>query len=162
MEYEIREIKECELDDCLNVIHQGFQTVAKEFGLTEENCPTNGAFMKKERLLNEREKGNDQYGLFYNNQLTGFVELAKIDEKQYSLEKLAVLPKLRHKGFGKKLLDYAKEQVINKNGSIIKIGIIEENTRLKNWYLDYGFVHKGTRIIEHLPFTVGFMELDAR
>lgn len=159
MEYEIREIKEHELDDCIHVIRQGFGTVAKEFGLTQENCPTNGAFMKKERLIFEREKGNLQFGLLYENQLVGFMELAQIDEEMYSLEKLAVLPEFRHKGFGKKLMDYAKKILKDRKGNLITIGIIEENTVLKNWYLDYGFIHKGTQIFEHLPFTVGFMEL---
>ncbi len=40
----------------------------------------------------------------------------------------------------------------------IQIGIIEENTILKNWYTKNGFVHTGTQKFEHLPFTVGFME----
>ena len=39
----------------------------------------------------------------------------------------------------------------------ITIGIIEENTVLKNWYADHGFVHTGTKKFPHLPFTVGFM-----
>ena len=42
----------------------------------------------------------------------------------------------------------------------IKIGIVEENTVLKEWYKTFGFVHTGTRKYEHLPFTVGFMELE--
>ena len=34
----------------------------------------------------------------------------------------------------------------------VKLGIIEENTVLKNWYSSNGFVHKGTQslIIYHL------------
>ena len=40
----------------------------------------------------------------------------------------------------------------------IHIGIIEENERLKRWYLANGFVHMGTRVFSHLPFTVGFLE----
>jgi len=43
---------------------------------------------------------------------------------------------------------------------IITIGIIEENTRLKEWYKAYGFVHTGTKKFEHMPFTAGFMELN--
>lgn len=159
MEYEIREVKNEELDDCLSVIHQSFGTVAREYGLTQENCPTNGAFMKKERMIYEREKGNQQYGLFYHNKLVGFMELAKIDEEQYTMEKLGVLPEYRHKGFGKKLMDHAKKVVKAAGGSLIIIGIIEENAILKQWYSNYGFIHKGTRIFEQLPFTVGFMEL---
>lgn len=42
----------------------------------------------------------------------------------------------------------------------IKIGIVEENTILKEWYEKIGFVHTGTKKFEHLPFTVGFMEIE--
>ncbi|MPN36714.1 hypothetical protein SDC9_184224 [bioreactor metagenome] len=56
------------------------------------------------------------------------------------------------------LIDYAKEKVRAFGGQKITIGIIEENTRLMNWYTANGFVHTGTRKFNHLPFTVGFME----
>ncbi len=46
------------------------------------------------------------------------------------------------------------------DATAVKIGIIEENVRLKTWYLSYGFRHKGTARLGRLPFTVGFMELD--
>lgn len=159
MEFEIREVADEELDECLTVIHQSFGTVAREFGLTQNNCPTNGAFMKKERLIYQREKGNQQYGLFFDNKMVRFMELAQIDEEQYSMEKLGVLPEYRHNGFGRKLMDYAKEVVKAAGGTLIIIGIIEENVILKRWYSNYGFMHKGTRVFDQLPFTVGFMEL---
>jgi hypothetical protein len=43
-------------------------------------------------------------------------------------------------------------------GHKISIGIIEENTVLKRWYSNNGFIHLGTKTFDHLPFTVGFME----
>ena len=46
-------ISENKLEACLDVIHAAFHTVAEEFGLTRENCPTNGAFMPLERLKND-------------------------------------------------------------------------------------------------------------
>ena len=36
----IKPITKDDLHECLNIIHKGFETVAIEFGLTEENCPT--------------------------------------------------------------------------------------------------------------------------
>lgn len=48
----IKQIKSTDLDECLSVIHKSFLTVAEEFGLTEQNAATNGAFMKLERLKN--------------------------------------------------------------------------------------------------------------
>jgi ribosomal protein S18 acetylase RimI-like enzyme len=62
-------------------------------------------------------------------------------------------------GIGRALLDFAKEKVAEWEGNRISIGIIEENSVLKNWYLSYGFEPTATRKFEHLPFTVGFMEL---
>ncbi len=36
---EIRRIMEDDLSSCLEVFHRGYETVATEFGLTEDNCP---------------------------------------------------------------------------------------------------------------------------
>ena len=160
MEIEIRELKEKEMDLCVAVICQGFLTVAKEFGLTEENCPTNGAFMKKERLETERAKGNLMYVAVYEGIIVGFMQLEKSSEELYFLQKLVVLPDYRHLGIGKRLLDFAGAKATELGGKKISIGIIEENTVLKNWYMNYGFVTTGVRKFEHLPFTVGFMELE--
>lgn len=159
MQYEIREIGEQELEECVTVICQGFMTVAKEFGLTVENCPTNGAFMNIERLAAEREKGHIMYAMIEEGRIIGFMQLEKSTEVLYFLQKLVVLPGFRHLGLGRKLLDYAKNQVVSWGGNRISIGIIDENTVLKDWYLAYGFILTGTRKFEHLPFTVGFMEL---
>ena len=56
-------------------------------------------------------------------------------------------------------MDFTKEYVKSQNGEIVIIGIIDENKILKQWYSDYGFIVKGTKVFSHLPFTVCFMEL---
>lgn len=76
----------------------------------------------------------------------------------YELHNLAVVPAYRHKGFGKLLLDRAKAVVCELGGKIVRVGIIEESTILKHWYIDNGFVPVGTRKFEHLPFTSGYLE----
>lgn len=50
-DYIIRRIESNELNVCVEVIRESFFTVAKAFNLTKENCPSNGAFMKTDRLL---------------------------------------------------------------------------------------------------------------
>ena len=75
------------------------------------------------------------------------------------LHNLAVLSEYRHVGFGKLLLDYSKNAVRSLGGKVIKIGIIEENAVLKNWYIANGFVHTGTKKFAHLPFTSGYLEI---
>ena len=156
----IRKVDECELEKCAEVIRRGFKTVADEFGLTEEKVPTNGAFIKTERLISERAKGLIQCGLQEGDDIVGFVQLEKASEETYYLEKLAVIPEQRHAGYGKELMDYARETVRALGGKRIGITIIEENERLKNWYIKNGYTHTGTKKYEHLPFTVGFMELN--
>ncbi len=157
--YVIREINDGELDTCVEIIQKSFETVAVEFGLTRENCPTNGAFIEKERLASDKLRGNHMFGLSVNDTQVGFVQLAKQDEAVFSMEKLAVLPRYRHTGLGKALMDFSREYVKSNKGEKISIGIINENEILKQWYSVYGFVEVGTRVFSHLPFTVCFMEL---
>lgn len=154
----IKEVKFEELPKCAELIRESFGTVAVDFGLTEQNCPTNGAFIKTERLVRDFYRGVIMYGYFHGNEMVGFFQLEKKNEDSFELEKLAVLPSYRHYGFGGEILDFCRKKVNELGGKRITIGIIEENTRLKDWYLANGFVHTGTRKFEHLPFTVGFME----
>lgn len=158
-DYIIRKVESNELNACAEVIRESFFTVAKDFNLTNENCPSNGALIKTDRLILETSKGNIMYGLFNNSSLIGFFELEDKGAGRFELEKLAVLPAHRRQGYGKILLDYARKAVNEMGGNIITIGIIEQNTILKNWYLKYGFTHTGTKEFPHLPFFVGFMEM---
>lgn len=159
MNFQMKLMKEENLEECAEVIREGFLTVAKDFNLTKENCPTNGAFIQKDRLLIEKDKGHIMYAVMEKDKIIGYMQLEKNTEELYFLQKLVVLPEYRHLGLGKKILDFSKEQVSEWGGKKISISIIEENTVLKNWYLTYGFLPTGTRKFDHLPFTVGFMEL---
>ncbi len=154
----IRQVDENMLPDCLDVIKKSFLTVAVDFGLTKENCPTNGAFMTLDMLHNDFAKNHLMFAKYSAEKIVGFMQLSKQDTDMYELKKLAVLPQSRHKGYGRELLSFAKSQVFDLGGRKISIGIIEENIRLKSWYQENGFVHTGTTIFPHLPFTVGFME----
>ena len=40
----IREVNKNDLNECLEVIHQSFSTVAEQFGLTKENCQKHTSF----------------------------------------------------------------------------------------------------------------------
>lgn len=157
--YQIRAVEREDLPACVQVIREGFGTVAKEFGLTEENCPTNGAFMTLARLRQDYDQGNLMYALFVGEEMAGFAQLAKTGHRVFELEKLVVLPQYRHGGFGGVLLAHARAHAKALGAKKLTIGIIEENRTLKRWYLQHGFVEKGTKRFASLPFTVGFMEL---
>lgn len=157
-EYMIKEITDNELVKAASVIREGFQTVAQEFGLTVENCATNGAFIKKERLIIDKAKGNYMYGLYKGDQMIGFMELEKKNNLQFEIEKITILPMYRNQGLGKNMIDYAKDCVKKAGGRKIIIGMIEENSKLRDWYERNGFIHLGTKKFDFLPFTVGYME----
>jgi ribosomal protein S18 acetylase RimI-like enzyme len=155
----IKIVSQEDIPVCAEVIRQSCLTVADEFGLTKENASTNGAFLEDARLLADYESGVKMFGLYADDALAGFVALEEKENGFWYLEKLAVLPEHRHGGYGKALMDHAREVVVQSGGKEISIGIIYENTRLLNWYAAYGFAQTGTKRFAHLPFTVCFMRL---
>ena len=146
------------LPEYLEIIHSSFKTVADEFGLTPDNCPKHTSFIPIYFLTTQMDWGWHMFGLIHNGNPIGYMSLSKEGDSVYELHNLAVLPQYRHNGFGKSMLDYAKETVKHLGGNTIKIGIIEESAILKNWYISNGFVHTGTRKFDHLPFTSGYLE----
>lgn len=158
MKTSINKVTKEKLPECLDVIHQSFATVAADFGLTEENCPKHTSFIPISYLETQMKWGWLMFGLYTDERIIGYMSLSKEADKVYELHNLAVLPEFRHLGFGTQLLDYAKETVKSLGGSKIKIGIIEESTVLKNWYITNGFEHVGTKKFDHLPFTSGYLE----
>lgn len=148
-----------QLNTCLDIIHRSFITVAKDFDLTEENCPNHTAFMSIEKLVRQYEIGTNMFLYQHYEKYVGYFSLVNNGES-VELNNLSVLPEYRHLGIGKEMVKYAKDYAYNNTeANKIKIGIIEENTILKNWYSSLGFVHIGTKQFDSLPFTVGFMEL---
>ena len=154
----IYEIEKDELRECLSVIHQSFKTVADSFGLTRENCPRHTSFIPLSFLESQRDWGWHMYALYAGKKIIGYMSLSKEGDGVFELHNLAVLLEYRHKGFGKLLLDHAKDKVKSLGGKIIKVGIIEESAILKDWYIANGFVHTGTKKFDHLPFTSGYLE----
>ena len=158
MKTSIVKVNKSVLPECLDVIHRSFATVADEFGLTRENCPRHTSFIPLSYLEAQMKWGRLMFGLYTDERIIGYISLSKEDDEAYELHNLAILPEFRHSGFGKQLLDYAKETVRSLGGSKIKIGIIEESTVLKNWYIANGFEHTGSKKFDHLPFTSGYLE----
>ena len=135
------------------VIRQAFATVAEAFDLTEENCPANGAFLRDAALAEEQERGTVLYGLSDEDGLSGCMALKRKDEAMFYLEKLAVAPWSRNRGYGGALVEVRRA-----GGGTISIGAMYENRKLVRWYERQGFSITGTRKFAHLPFVVCFME----
>jgi ribosomal protein S18 acetylase RimI-like enzyme len=158
-ELTIREItNESELRSSARVVRNAFRTVALELNLTRENNPTHPSFMTTGRLRADRDKGVNFFGLFSGDRQIGFIAVERADATLYYIERLAVLPKYRHRGYGQKLMEFAFEHIRVNGGKKVSIGIINEQTVLKDWYQGLGFEEVSTREFAHLPFTVCFME----
>jgi ribosomal protein S18 acetylase RimI-like enzyme len=158
-ELNIMEINgESELRNSAHVVRNAFKTVALELNLTRENSPTHPSFITTGRLREDRNKGVKFFGLFLGEKQVGFVAVERADVGLYYVERLAVLPEYRHRGYGKRLMEFAFEYIETNGGKKVSIGIINEQAILKNWYREMGFQEMSTRQFAHLPFTVCFME----
>jgi len=156
----ILRVQKGDLGKCLEVIRSSFKTVADEFGFTQENCPGHTSFMKLDRLERDFEFGNPMYAYEAGGRYAGFVSLRPKEDGSCEMKLLCVLPEFRHGGIGRELVDHAKRAASEEFGKRrLTIGIIDEGEVLKSWYAGLGFVHTGTQKYEHLPFTVGFMEM---
>ena len=158
----IKKLDVSDIPRAVELIRASFATVTQEFGITEENCPRHSAFSTTvEKLQNHVERGWLMYGFYEAEKLVGYVAVSReygTGRNVYEIHNLAVLPEYRHKGYGKMLVDFCKEKVKELGGEKIVIGIVEENTVLKNWYAANGFIHTGTKKFEFFPFTCGYME----
>lgn len=142
------------------LLNFSFGTVAKEFGLTRENCPTNNAFITAEDLKSQLDDKREFYYLDENNIPTGFIAIEKSgrEEGTFYIEKVAVHPHFRHKKTGVLLMDFATDRIKELGGRKISIGVMDANTQLKNWYKQQGYKETGVKVFEHLPFDVCYME----
>lgn len=156
----IRQANKADIDTLVTLLRNSFRDVAERFELTIENCPKNLAFCTKERIKSDLERGLKYYILEKDSQPCGCVAIEKAGSDVCYLERLAVLPQYRRKGYGKALVNHIFDQA-GKNGvQKIEIGIIAEDKKLTNWYGKFGFVLKGTKKFDHLPFIVAFISAE--
>lgn len=159
--YSIRQIlNDVELEECTDIICRAFMTVAQDFNITRENCPSYASFRTAEQIRSLKEDGFLLYSLFDNEERVGFVCFKEAEKGVYLLGLLSVLPEYRHSGYGRKLLDFVCDYIKAVQGHKVKIWIMNENTVLKNWYINYGFVETGIRKSTDMPFTICDMEKD--
>lgn len=76
----------------------------------------------------------------------------------FYIEKVAVRPRYRHAGVGRRLMEFATERIAALGGKRISIGLIDSHNVLKSWYADQGYVQTAVRNFAHLPFEVCLME----
>ncbi len=158
----IKEIDKSEIAECVNVIRKSFLTVADEFGFTIENAPRFTAFATtEERLFYQNEYEHRLMVAYYDDgdgRILGYYSLMFLENSECELSNLCVLPEFRHKRIGEALLEDAVIRVKNSGCKKMKLGIVEENKRIRAWYEKHGFTHTHTVKYDYFPFTCGYME----
>ncbi len=153
----IRDANESDKSVLVVLIRESFRDVAEKFGLTAESCPKFPAFNAKERVESDFEKGLRYYILEENDKVCGCVALEEAGLDVCYLGRLSILPEYRNNGYGEVLVNHIFERAGKIGFRRLEIGIISKHRKLKNWYKKFGFVQKGTKKFDHLPFTVAFM-----
>ena len=154
-------IKEANVEDrsvLASVIRGSFRDVAERFGLTVGNCPTHPSNCTDDWVESAMAKGTRFYLLADGGTPCGCVGLEQAKPEVCYLERLAVLPEFRRRGFGKALVSHAPNQAKQFGAARVGICIIAEHAELKDWYTKLGFLTEKERVtFEHLPFEVTFM-----
>ena len=157
----IRKVERADITECVRVIRDSFRTVADEFGFTKENASRFTAFAISEEWLLWQMEG--EHRLMFadeeNGIIRGYYSLKLSDSGECELSNLAVLPQYRHQGIGAKLLKHAMDTAREQHCKVINLGIVEENTVLRQWYERNGAVHTGTEKYDFFPFTCGYMKI---
>ena len=159
----IRKLTENDLEEAVNVIRSSFMTVAEEFNITKENAPAFTAFATDmDRLRTWMfEQHRPMFGYFVDGKMAGYYNLM-IKDKECELGSLSVLPEYRHKHIGRTLLEDSLTKAAEYGCTIMKLSIVEENTVLRKWYEDQGFIHTGTVKYDFFPFTCGYLEKELK
>ncbi len=157
MGIQIRVGTKADIHVLVEIIQDSFLDVAERFGLTPQNSPTHPSNCRPEWLLREMDRGVTFYMLENDGQPVGCVALEKISDEVCYLERLAVLPQERRKGFGEALVKHVLSKARLLDVYRVGIGIIAEHKELQNWYEKLGFEEVESKRFPQLIFQVTLM-----
>ena len=71
---------------------------------------------------------------------------------------LAILPEYQNRGFGSELIQFSKETACQHKCIKIRLGMIDDNIKLKKWYEKHGFRTVQLVKYDKVTYMVGKME----
>ena len=153
----IREANSTDITLISGLIRQAYRDVAERFKLTPSNCPKHPSNCTDEWIEKDFGRGVSYFVLEHNGRPAGCAAIESAGAELCYLERLAVIPRQRGKGFGSRLVDHIFRTARRLEAKQISIGIIAAQSELQQWYRKFGFVEGETREFSHLPFKVTFM-----
>jgi len=83
----------------------------------------------------------------------------KVDEAGVAeLRRLAVIPALQGKGYGRRLVEELERECGRRAIGKITLGIVSDHVELHEWYLRAGYSDSALVSFTHLPFKVQYMQ----
>ena len=155
--YRIRVCAADDIDVLVTTIRSAFGEVARRLDLNEKNCPTHASNCTSDWVRKDMDRGIRYFVLESEGRVAGSVALEPVRPGLCNLERLAVLPHQRRRGFGEALVEHVLSEAATQGCRDVRIGIIAGEVELKNWYRRLGFVETETRDFSQLPFRVTFM-----
>jgi ribosomal protein S18 acetylase RimI-like enzyme len=157
MNKRIRTCTRKDIDILAETIRDSFRGVAQRFDLTPENCPRHASNCTADWIVKDMDRGVTYFVLESEGRVAGSVALEPVRPGLCNLERLAVLPDQRKRGFGKTLVAHVLSEAGKLGCHEVRIGVIADQAELKEWYRRLGFVETESREFAHLPFLVTFM-----
>jgi ribosomal protein S18 acetylase RimI-like enzyme len=158
MNKRIRTCTRKDIDILAETIRDSFRGVAQRFDLTPENCPRHASNCTADWIVKDMDRGVTYFVLESEGRVAGSVALEPVRPGLCNLERLAVLPDQRKRGFGKTLVAHVLSEAGKLGCHEVRIGVIADQAELKEWYRRLGFVETESREFAHLPFLVTFMK----
>lgn len=153
----IRRARASDVPLLAGLIRDAYRDVAQRFGLTAENCPKHPSNCTTEWIRRDLERSVTYFICDVGDTPVGCAALEMAKDGMCYLERLCVLPEQRRQGYGRELVEHVMAQARARGADRIGIGIIADQTELKQWYRKMGFVEGDSKTFEHLPFRVTFL-----
>ena len=142
-----------------DIIRTAYWDVAQRFHLTEQNCPTHPSNCREAWIQEALAKGIPYFVLESEGHPCGCVALEHASPEVCYLERLAVLPDVRQRGYGRALVTHVLDKAKALQVQHVDIAIIAEYTELRDWYRTLGFADVRRASFEQHPFDVLFMSI---
>ena len=140
-----------------DLISSCYRDVADRFDLTAGNCPKHPSNCTASWIKVDFARGARYHLLLLDEEPVGCVAVEIAEAKVAYLERLAIMPANRGRGYGSLLAQHALNFARQEGVETVSIGIIAAQTELKRWYERLGFIEGETKRFDHLPFMVTFM-----